>query len=160
MSWERKELLRWNKNHFSSLLKRFSYQKLSQTLEWAFKSKVIEGSQKGKNVFFNFWALLIKMYIFEVVIVFSCLVVIQSTRFFTDSTYLLDSSFWWSIFPLNYHNACDHQTFQGGDMLQGALTYIYARHLKWVVLWGHLTNKIHISTCKRGIDTMLDKVLT
>ena len=25
------------------------------------KSKVIEGSHKGKNMFFNFWALLLKM---------------------------------------------------------------------------------------------------
>ena len=44
------------------------------------KSKVIEGSHKGKNMFFNFWALL-KMYIFEVVTFFSCLVFIQSTQF-------------------------------------------------------------------------------
>ena len=27
-----------------------------------FKSKVIEGSHKDKNVFFNFWTLLLKMY--------------------------------------------------------------------------------------------------
>ena len=52
------------------------------------KSKVIEGSHKGKNMFFNFWALLLKMYIFEVVTFFSCLVVIQSTQFFSGSTYL------------------------------------------------------------------------
>ena len=29
------------------------------------ESKVIEGSCKGKNTFFNFWALLLKMYIFR-----------------------------------------------------------------------------------------------
>ena len=34
------------------------------------KSKVIEYSHKGKNMFFNFWALLLKMYIFAVVTFF------------------------------------------------------------------------------------------
>ena len=42
-------------------------------------SKVIEGSHKGKNLFFNFWALLLKMYSFDTVTFFSCLVFIQST---------------------------------------------------------------------------------
>ena len=32
--------------------------------------------------------------------IFSRLVVIQSSRFFSGSTYLLDSCFWWSIFPV------------------------------------------------------------
>ena len=36
ISWEPKELLRWNKKHFSSFERAFSYQKLSQTLECAF----------------------------------------------------------------------------------------------------------------------------
>ena len=45
-------------------------------------------------------------------------------------------------FFLHYQNAYDHQTFQGGDMLQGALTHIYAWHLNEVVLLGHVTNKI------------------
>ena len=40
------------------------------------KSNVLEGSHKGKNMFFNFRALL-KMYIFAVVTFFYCLVVIQ-----------------------------------------------------------------------------------
>ena len=35
---------------------------------------------------------------------------------------------------LNYQNAYDHQTFQGGDMLQGALTHIYAWHLNRMIL--------------------------
>ena len=35
-----------------------------------FKSKVIEGNHKGKNMFLNFCSLL-KMYVFEVVIFFS-----------------------------------------------------------------------------------------
>ena len=64
------------------------------------------------------------------------------------------------IFPLNYQNAYDHQTFQGGDMLQGYLTHAYAWHLNGVALWGHVTNKTHISTCRRCIDTTLGKVLT
>ena len=63
---------------------------------------------------------------FETGAFFSYLVVIQSTQFFSGSTYLQDSCFWRRIFPLNYQNAYDYQTFQGGDMLQGALTHIYA----------------------------------
>ena len=42
---------------------------------------------RGK-MFFNFWALLLKMYIVEVVTFFPCQVVIQSTQFFSGSTYL------------------------------------------------------------------------
>ena len=90
------------------------------------KRKVAEGSQNGKNMLFIFWALLLKMCIFEVVTFFSCLVFIQSTQFFSGITYLYNSCFCWSIFPLNYQNAYDHQNFQGGDMLQGALTHICA----------------------------------
>ena len=63
-------------------------------------------------------------------------------------------------FSSYYQNAYGHQTFQGGDMLQGALTHEYAWHLNGVVLWGHMTNKIHISTCRRCIDTTLGKVQT
>ena len=66
----------------------------------------------------------------------------------------------WSIFPLNYQNAYGHQTFQGGDMLRGALTHKYARYLNGVVLLGNVTNKIHISTCIRYINTTIGKVLT
>ena len=68
--------------------------------------------------------------------------------------------FWWSIFSLNYKNAYDHQTFQGGDMLQGALTHVYAWHQAQWSLSDHMTNKIHISTCRRCIHTTLGKVLT
>ena len=46
-----------------------------------FKSKVMEGSHKEKNMIFNFWALLVKIYIFEVL------------TFFGGSTYLKDSFF-------------------------------------------------------------------
>ena len=42
ISWKRKELLRWNKNHFSSLLKGFSCQKLSQTWDCAFNNTETE----------------------------------------------------------------------------------------------------------------------
>ena len=78
------------------------------------KNKVIEGSHKGEK------------YFFEVVTFFSCLAVIQSTQFLSGNTYSQDSCFSWSIFPLNYQNSYDYQTFQGSDMLQGALTLIYA----------------------------------
>ena len=39
ISWERKELLGWNKNHFSSLLKGFQLLKISQTWEYAFEDE-------------------------------------------------------------------------------------------------------------------------
>ena len=100
------------------------------------------------------------MHIFEVVTFFSRLVVIQSTQFFSGSTCLLDSCFWWSIFPLNHKNAYGHQIFQVGDMLRGAVTHKYTWYLNGVVLWGHVTNKIHASTCRRCINTTLGKVLT
>ena len=63
-------------------------------------------------------------------------------------------------FSSYYQNAYGHQTFQGGDMLQGALTHKYAWHHSGVVLLRHMTNKIYISTCRRYINTSLGKVLT
>ena len=45
------------------------------------KSKVIESSHKAKICFFNLWAFLLKMYIFEVVTFFPCLLVIQTLNF-------------------------------------------------------------------------------
>ena len=62
-------------------------------------------------------------------------------------------------FFLHYQNAYDHQTFQGGDMLQGALTHIYAWHLNGVVLWGHMTNEIWCIN-SRLVNTTLGQVLT
>ena len=56
-----------------------------------------------------------------------------------------------------YQNAYGHQNFHGCDMLRGALTQ---KHLNGVVLWVHVTNKIHISTCRTSINTTLGKVLT
>ena len=54
-----------------------------------FKSKVL-GCHNGKTIyiFFNFWALLPKMYIFEIMTFFTCQVVFQSTQIFSGSTYL------------------------------------------------------------------------
>ena len=66
----------------------------------------------------------------------------------------------WRIFPFKYQSAYGHQTFQGGEMLRGALTHKYAWHLNGVVLLGHVTNKIHISTCIKHINTTIGKVLT
>ena len=40
MSWEQKELLRWNKKHFYHNLREFNFQKLSQTWECAFKENI------------------------------------------------------------------------------------------------------------------------
>ena len=53
-----------------------------------------------------------------------------------------------------------YQTFQGCDMLWGALTHKYAWHLNGVVLWGSVTNKIYIYTCRRYITSELGKVLS
>ena len=53
------------------------------------------------------------MYIFEVVTFFSCLVHNYKIRLFDEAFFLLP-------------NAYDHETFQGGDMLQAALTHTYA----------------------------------
>ena len=39
-----------------------------------------------------------------------------------------------AFFPPNYQSAYDYQTFQGGDMLRGALTHRYAWHLNGVVM--------------------------
>ena len=51
-------------------------------------------------------------------------------------------------FSSYYQNAYGDQTLQGGDMLGGALTHKYTRHLNRVVLWGHVTNKIHSQPAK------------
>ena len=63
-------------------------------------------------------------------------------------------------FSSYYQNTYAHETFQGDDMLWGAFTHEYAWYLNRVVLWGHVTNKIHISTYRRHIETTLSKVLT
>ena len=124
------------------------------------KSKVVEGSHRGENLFSNFWTLLLKIYIFEIV-----------TFFFLPNGYPINSILQWQYiftrfvlfmkhFFLYYQNAYDHQPFQGGDMLQGALTHIYPWHHNGVALWCQVTNKIHISTCRRCINTTLAKMIT
>ena len=55
----------------------------------------------------------------------------------------------------SYQNVYGHQTLQGGDMLQGALTHKYAWKLNGVLLWGHIRIRIHVSTCRRCMDTKL-----
>ena len=114
---------------------------------------------RGKMVcFFYFWALFFKMYIFEVLTFFSSSSYQLNQLNFSVAVriykiYVLDEAFFLS-------SQSEYQTFQGGDMLQGALTHTYARHVNGVVLWGYVTNKIHISTCRRCMDTKLGKVLT
>lgn len=54
----------------------------------------------------------------------------------------------------------EYRTFQGGDLLQRALTHKYVWHLNEVVLRGHVISEIHISTCRKRIDTKLGKFLT
>ena len=49
-----------------------------------------------------------------------------------------------NIFPLNYQNAYGHRTFQDGDIPWGASTHKFAWHINKVVLWGHVTIKIHL----------------
>ena len=106
-----------------------------------FNSKVIEGFHKGGGRrFFKLWALFQNVRFYWGCDIFSCLVGIQLT--------------------LNYQNAYGRQTFQSRDLLPGAFTNKYAWHLNGVVLWGHVTNKIHISTCGRCMDTKLGKLLT
>ena len=55
------------------------------------KSKVLEGSHKGKNMFFCFWTLLHKIYIFVVVIFF-----------FLHSCYPINSIFQWQYMFIRF----------------------------------------------------------
>ena len=63
--------------------------------------------------------------------------------------YILRSHRFVAEVTFKYQNAYGQQTFQGGDMLWGVLTYKYTWHLNGIVLQGHVTNKIHIPTCRR-----------
>ena len=80
---------------------------------------------RGKIYFFNFWALLLKMYHFYV-----CDIFFSPSGYPVNSLfqcqYVFIGCFWWGIFPLNYQNAYGQQTFQCGDMQWGALTNKYA----------------------------------
>ena len=55
---------------------------------FSFGAKLYKAVIRGIHVFFNFCTLFLKIYIFEVVTFFSCLVLIQSTQFFSGSTYV------------------------------------------------------------------------
>ena len=96
---------------------------------------------------FNFWTLLLKLYIFWGCDIFSCLVVMQSTQFFSGSTYKICVSYEafffitmrmpWSLnFSGWWHPASSFHP------------YIYAWHLNGVVLSCQVTNKIHMSYLK------------
>ena len=124
-----------------------------------FKSKVIEGSHKGENVFLILSTSFQNVHFWGCDIFFlpsGCPVnsILQWQYIFIRSTFLMKH------FSSYCQNAYDHQSLQGGDILRGALTHKYAWHLNGVVFLGHVTNKIHISTCRRCIDTTLGKVLT
>ena len=75
-------------------------------------------------------------------------------HFFLPNGYPNNSVFEWQclfirfVFLMDHflmdQNTYCHQTFQGGDMLRGALTHKYDLHLNGVVLLCHVTNKIHL----------------
>ena len=106
-----------------------------------FKSKVIEGSHKGKNVFFNFWALLLKIYHLCVCDIF-----------FSSSGYPINSIS--SAVRIYKIHVFDEAFF----LL--TIRILMVTHKYAVVLLGHVTNKIHISTCSRCIYTTIGKALT
>ena len=66
----------------------------------------MEGCHKEKNMFFvisgHFFS---KCTILVFDRFFSSLVVIQSTKIFSESMYLQDSCFWCSIIPFNYQKS-------------------------------------------------------
>ena len=127
-----------------------------------FRSKVIEGSHKGKNMFFNFWALLLKMCIFEVVTFFFRLV----------AGYPINSIFQWQYVIYKIH------VFDEAFFLLTIRMPMVTKLFRVVTCWeelllmnmhdiskewpfgGHVTSKIHISTCRRCIDTILGNVLS
>ena len=57
-------------------------------------------------------------------------------------------------------NAYGHQTFQGGGKPSGDPIHKIFSQLNGVVLWGQVTNKLHVSSCRRLMGTKLGKVLT
>ena len=62
---------------------------------------------------------------------------------------------------LQRHKTYDHNTYHGGDILQGIPTNKSTWTLNKMIMWGHVTNQMHyISTCRRTMDTKLGKVLT
>ena len=61
---------------------------------------------------------------------------------------------------LHHHNSYGHKTYQYNDITQGAPSHKFAWPLSVMIMWSHVTNEIHISTCRRPINTKLGKVLT
>ena len=104
--------------------------------------------------FLNFCALILKIYHFCGPNIFLLLIRYPFNSIFWCQ-YVVIRCFWWNIFPLKYQNAYGDQTFQGGDMRPWALTHKCAWHLNGVVFLGQVTDKIHISTCRRCIGKML-----
>ena len=117
------------------------------------KSKVIEGSHKGKKMFFNILALLFKIYIFEVVTFFSFVLVIQSTQFLVVVYIYKISVFDEAFFHLIIRMPMITKLFRVVTCCK-ELSLIYINDIFTV------TNKIHISTCSECIDTALGKVVT
>ena len=76
-------------------------------------------------MFFNFWSLLLKVYIFEVARFFSCLVNIQSTQF-SVVVHIYKICVFDEAFSLLTIRMPMITKLQGGDMLQRTLTHIYA----------------------------------
>ena len=84
-----------------------------------FKSKVLV-CHNGKTIyiFFNFWALLPKMYIFEIM-TFLLAKWCSSQLKYSVAVHIYET-FLKKHFSSYYQNAYGHQTFQSGDMLLGA----------------------------------------
>ena len=91
--------------------------------------------------------------------------------FFVPSGYPFNSIFWWQYVFIRFVFLMKHFAAQLSQCLwspnfsrwrhavRSYHAYIYM-HDNGVILWGHMTNKIHTSTCRRCINTTLGKVLT
>ena len=126
------------------------------------KNKIIEVAIKWKNnMIFNFWVIFLKMYVIEVVTFFFAPSACPINSIFQWHCEFMRFIFWWRIYSLDYQNAYGYLTFLGGgcDIPRGAPTHKFAWYINHVVLWGHVTNKIHISTSRRPMSTRLGNVL-
>ena len=77
-------------------------------------------------MFFNFWVLLFKMYILEVVTFLSCLVFIQSTQFFSGSTSYKICVFHETFFLLAIRTPMITKFFRRWHAARNSHLYIYA----------------------------------
>ena len=66
----------------------------------------------------------------------------------------------YQVFFPNYQNAYGDQTCQGNEIPREASTHKFAWHTNEVVLWGHVTNRIHFSTCRRTTENKPGKLMT